>query len=113
MSKILVVDDDRQVREFLELFLTSEGHEVTAVDSAEAALALIAAGFEFDVLITDMQMPGLSGAELIGGLRQRGFRQKMYVVSGRVGLQAVPGADDVIAKPFHLERLIAAVGRSN
>ena len=113
MSKILVVDDDRLIRELISDCLMAEGHEVRLAESGEAALAIINAGFEFDVLITDMMMPVQSGVELIDGLRRRGFRQKMIVVTGQVRHEAVPGADDVIAKPFHLERLINAVKRSN
>ncbi|MFA6603548.1 MAG: response regulator [Patescibacteria group bacterium] len=113
MSRILVVDDDQVIRELLRECLSAEGHEVCEAASAEEALKLIASGIKFDVMVTDMEMPGQSGAELIGGLRQRGFRQRMVVVSGQSWLDVVPGADDVIAKPFHLERLIDAVRRSD
>ncbi len=63
-AHILLVDDEAQVRNLLEQLLHREGYAIRTASNAEAALALFAAGERFDLLLTDVMMPGLSGLEL-------------------------------------------------
>ncbi len=104
--KILLVDDDQMVRECLTDVLRDViGCQVLAADSAETALSLAAAGETFDLLLTDLQMTGMSGADLVAKLRELGYVQPMYVLTGLVSLKSVPGATGVLHKPPWLETL--------
>ena len=68
MSRVLVVDDEPSMREFLEILLQREGHEVVACGSAsEASVAL--ESDDFDLVLSDIQMPGMSGLELLDHVR--------------------------------------------
>jgi CheY-like chemotaxis protein len=111
MATILVVDDDSSIREFLCEYFASLGHIVCQAPSALIALDLVSGGQKFDLLLTDLQMPGLDGAGLITALRQTGCLQPMYVLTGWVQMTAVPGADGVLHKPFHLDQLQSLVER--
>src|SRR5512137_2859782 len=68
MARLLVVDDDEGLRSFLEAALSSEGHDVTlAVDGADALRKLDAA--TFDLVLTDLKMPGVDGLEVLRHVR--------------------------------------------
>jgi len=111
MATILIVDDDDGVRQFLTEFLVSLGHVVCTTPSALVALDLVRDGQKFDLLLTDLQMPDLDGAGLIAALRHIGCQQPMCVLTGWVKTTAVPGADGVLHKPFHLDELQSLVER--
>ncbi len=63
-GRILVVDDERSMQEFLEIFFRREGYEVTTTGDVESALLCVENG-DFDLIITDMQMPERNGLELL------------------------------------------------
>ncbi len=117
-GRILLVDDDAQVRRVMERLLTSEGYEVLQAGDGEAAL-LLAATEPIDTVVLDMGMPGLSGLDVcrrlradpkhehtpvvfVTGLDDRGFR--------RDALQA--GATDFLGKPFDEVELLARLRNS-
>ncbi len=114
---ILVADDNREIREFLEqAVLTPAGYNVRSVGDGMSALTL-ARELRPDLVISDLQMPGLQGLELIRRLRQD--RPTLPVIlmtsegSEPVAVEALrAGAADYLAKPFEAEQLLAAVGRS-
>jgi two-component system, NtrC family, response regulator PilR len=113
MAAILIVDDDESVRDVLyDLF--SEEHLCHVAATAEQALAFIDEQ-PYDVVITDISMPGLSGLELLGHLRQTRPGTPVIVVSGigdrthAEGLTRL-GAFDFILKPFRLEDIEKSVG---
>ena len=115
MAAILIVDDDDSVRDVLyDLF--SEEHLCHVAATAEQALAFIDEQ-PYDVVITDISMPGLSGLELLGHLRQTRPGTPVIVVSGigdrthAEGLTRL-GAFDFILKPFRLEDIEKSVGRA-
>ena len=115
MAAILIVDDDDAVRDVLyDLF--SEEHLCHAASSAEQALAFIREQ-PYDVVITDISMPGLSGVELLGHLRQSQPGTPVIVITGigdrahAEGLMRL-GAFDYILKPFRLEAIEASVKRA-
>ncbi len=72
--RILVVDDELSMREFLSILLEREGYEVTVADSAEEALRLMDTAL-FDLVLSDVNMPGLSGIELAGPHQNRSHRK--------------------------------------
>jgi two-component system phosphate regulon response regulator OmpR len=108
---ILVVDDDRRIRDLLSRFLVSEGYRVTTADSAAHARAKFG-GLSFDLLILDVMMPGESGVEFARSIRNSagGSGVPILMLTARheiehriEGLQA--GADDYLAKPFEPREL--------
>jgi len=109
--RVLVVDDDPQIRSLLERGLRLEGFEPVSTATAEEALTLVDRGEAFDLFVIDHMLPGLSGLSLVKALRKKGMGHILMLtakdsVSDRVlGLQA--GADDYLGKPFALEELVA------
>ena len=112
--KILVVDDERAVRESLRRALELEGYEIELADDGIAALEALEANGEPDAMILDVLMPGLDGLEVARRLRREGSRLPILMLTARVevddrvaGLDA--GADDYVTKPFALDELLARV----
>ncbi len=112
---ILVVDDDRAVRDALRRALTMQGYDVElAVDGEEALLRLRSNVNAFELAIVDILMPRLDGLELTRRLRADGSELPILMLTARdqvadrvAGLEA--GADDYLVKPFALEELVARV----
>jgi two-component system, OmpR family, response regulator MprA len=110
--KVLVVDDERAVRDSLRRALELEGYEVElAADGAEALYRLESNG-QPDAVILDVLMPGVDGLEVSRRLRSKGNTVPILMLTARTevesrvaGLDA--GADDYLAKPFALEELLA------
>jgi two-component system, OmpR family, response regulator MprA len=110
--RVLVVDDDRSVRESLRRSLQFNGYEVVTASDGLEALETIAKQQRFDIIVLDVMMPRLDGLETCRRLRALGEEVPIIVltardaVSDRVsGLDA--GADDYLPKPFALEELLA------
>jgi two-component system, OmpR family, response regulator MprA len=109
--RILVVDDERAVREALERALRLEGYEVEQVaDGQEALLAIARRGV--DAIVLDVLMPVMDGIEACNALRRMGNSTPVLMLTARhevddrvAGLDA--GADDYLVKPFALEELLA------
>jgi two-component system response regulator MprA len=110
--KILIVDDERAVRESLRRALELEGYEIELAGDGSEALYRLEANGEPDVVILDVLMPGLDGLEVCKRLRRAGSRLPVLMLTARdevedrvAGLDA--GADDYVTKPFALEELLA------
>jgi two-component system phosphate regulon response regulator OmpR len=105
---LLVVDDDRRIRDLLSRFLMSEGYRVTTADNAADARAKLN-GLHFDLLVLDVMMPGETGMELAKSIREKStvpilMLTARHETESRIeGLQA--GADDYLAKPFEPREL--------
>ena len=115
MAAILIVDDDDVVRDTLyDLF--ADDHLCHAASSAEQALSFVREQ-SYDVVLTDISMPGLSGVELLGLLRQTQPDTPVIIVTG-IGDQTHAeglvklGAFDFILKPFRLEKDEESVERA-
>ena len=109
---ILVVDDDKRLRDLIGRYLTEQGYRVTtAVDAADARAKL--AGITFDLLVVDIMMPGENGLDLTRSLREKTLvpillLTAMGEANDRInGLET--GADDYLVKPFDLPELEARV----
>lgn len=115
MAKILVVDDDETIRDTLYELLTEEYLCQTA-ETAEKAFARLEAD-TYDVVLTDISMPGLSGLELLGHIRQKFPNTPVIMISGigdhehAQGLIKL-GAFDFLLKPFSLEVVEKSVRRA-
>lgn len=114
-GRVLVVDDELDIREALELVMRDAGWEVITADSGESALEA-ARGGHFDVVVTDYRMPGLSGAQTLQALKRLDPDTRVIVATGygsaeqEAECRAV-GADDYVRKPFDLGDIVAAVAR--
>jgi two-component system response regulator PilR (NtrC family) len=113
-GRILVVDDERSMREMLEIFLGREGYEVAGYSSASDALADLAEDQNFDLIITDINMPGLTGLDLLKTISQ--FEKDIPVImitaygSPDSAVEAMKlGAVDYITKPFRIEEIKARI----
>jgi len=109
---ILLVEDDRGVRRALSSLLESHGYEVLAADSGAAALAAWeTAGRQFDLVVTDLMMPGMNGRELAAALSARQPELAILIISGRSRDldPSLTASYEVLHKPFEGERLLAAV----
>ena len=112
--KILVVDDERAVRESLRRALELEGYEIELAEDGGQALERLAREDQPDAVILDVLMPGVDGLEVCRTLRSQGSRLPVLMLTARTqvedrveGLDA--GADDYLTKPFALEELLARV----
>jgi two-component system response regulator MprA len=114
--KILVVDDERAVRESLRRALELEGYEIELAADGQEALQLLETNGDAqpDAVILDVLMPGVDGLEVCRRLRRSGNRVPVLMLTARdeienrvAGLDA--GADDYVTKPFALEELVARV----
>jgi two-component system response regulator MprA len=112
--KILVIDDERAVRESLRRALELEGYEIELAADGEEALARFGLESPVDAAILDVLMPGIDGLEVCRRLRMNGSRVPVLMLTARAevdsrvaGLDA--GADDYLAKPFALAELLARV----
>ena len=110
MSRVLVVDDEPQIRRALTTNLRARGYEVDEAETGEAALALAARNHP-DLVVLDLGLPGVDGVEVIHGLR--GWTQMpILVLSAREDEAAKvaaldAGADDYVTKPFGMDELLA------
>lgn len=115
-AKILVVDDDGEMRALLVDVLQKEGYETAeASDGAQAVLALRTR--EFDLILIDKNMPGPSGLDLLPGLRRVCPRSQFIMMTafGDVPsyMEAVEkGAVEFLFKPFRMEELKAAIAKA-
>jgi two-component system response regulator MprA len=112
--KILVVDDERAVRESLRRALELEGYEIDLAEDGAEALERLESEVQPDAVILDVLMPRVDGLEVCRRLRAAGKQLPVLMLTARdevesrvAGLDA--GADDYVTKPFALEELLARV----
>ncbi len=111
-ARLLVVDDEAAGRALACSALASEGFDITpAADGDDALAAWDANRGAFDVVVTDVTMPGTGGLALVRALRERGAKVPVVMMSGYDSANAARDADvvAVIEKPFRIAQLVAAV----
>jgi len=111
--KILVVEDDKTVGQYVKRGLVEAGYHVELVGDGTEALRLATDG-RYDLLVLDLRLPGRSGLEVLRTLRDRGDSVPVLVLTAQDAVdfkvQALRmGADDYVTKPFSLEELLARV----
>jgi response regulator RpfG family c-di-GMP phosphodiesterase len=115
-GSVLVVDDDPGIRSLIKDKLSRDGF--ACCNCSNGAEALDALDREsFDIIISDLQMPGISGLELLRVAHERHARSAFLMITGlddiRVGIDAMKsGADDYLVKPFRLDEISACVERA-
>jgi CheY-like chemotaxis protein len=107
--KILVVDDNENIRDMLQDFLSFEGHQPVLAKEGEEALKLFLQQ-DFDMVITDLGMPGMSGWELSKQIKQREPEMPVVIITGwgaQLSGEAMKEskADSIISKPFNLDQI--------
>ena len=111
--KVLIVEDDASLREIMLRALRQEGYVVeSAATFSEADIKV--AGYNYDCILLDIMLPDGNGLELLEHLRRMGKRENVIIISARNSLEdkvygLENGADDYLAKPFHVAELIARV----
>jgi two-component system copper resistance phosphate regulon response regulator CusR len=111
--KILVVEDDKTVGQYVKRGLAEAGYQAELVADGEEGLHLATAG-HYDLLVLDLRLPKLEGREVLRTLRDRGNTMPVLVLTAQDAVdykvQALRmGADDYVTKPFALEELLARV----
>jgi two-component system copper resistance phosphate regulon response regulator CusR len=111
--KVLVVEDDRTVGEYVRRGLEEQLYQAELVDNGAEALDLISGG-KYDLVVLDLRLPGMNGVEVVRTLRDRGIAVPILVLTAQdsvdTKVQALrAGADDYVTKPFAFEELLARV----
>jgi two-component system, NtrC family, response regulator AtoC len=110
MRRVLIADDESNLRHMLQLVLSREGYETISVSNVAAAIAELDHR-TFDIVITDLRMPGQSGLELVDEIHKRRLQTTVVVMtaygSRDVAIEAMKrGAYDYLSKPFDNDELI-------
>ncbi|MCB9599840.1 MAG: sigma-54-dependent Fis family transcriptional regulator [Sandaracinus sp.] len=116
MTRVLVADDEENLRLVLRTLLKKHGYEVQVAASAEEALARLGQ-FDPDFVLADVRMPGMSGIELVAELKKRGSEAVAIVMSAygsvELALEAMKaGAYDYVAKPFKQDEVLLALRKA-
>ncbi len=111
--RVLVIDDEIEIREALDMFLSSEGYDVATAESGDAAVER-AKEQVFELAITDLRMPGMNGAETVAALKRLNPDLAVIVVTGYASDESAircraEGAFKIIRKPFQLDDLLLVV----
>jgi two-component system cell cycle response regulator CtrA len=111
--RVLLVEDDGAVARSIELMLRSEGFNVYTTDLGEEGVDL-GKLYDYDVIVLDLQLPDMSGFEVLRTLRTAKVRTPVLILSGNAIVEAKVkalgfGADDYMTKPFHKDELVARI----
>jgi len=115
-SRILFVDDESGSRESLTLLLRREGYQVDAVAAGEEALGLLA-GQSYDVIITDLFLPGVSGIDILKHVKEHSLPCNVILITGNATAETAveamkEGAFDYITKPLNFEKLKVLIAKA-
>ncbi len=115
-TRVLVVDDDPDIRTFLSDALQPQGFEVARAGSGEEALASLQRR-DFDVVVLDLKMPGLGGLETLKGIRGGSSRPEVVMLTGHPGIETAVeaiklGAYDYISKPLDIAKLVHLINQA-
>ena len=111
--RILIVEDESRIADFLQRGLRAEGHFCVIANDGEAGLSLALEG-DFDLLLLDMMLPGMHGRDVCQQLRMKKVNTPLIILSAMDSLDDViaglrMGADDYMTKPFSFEELLARI----
>jgi two-component system response regulator FixJ len=112
--RIALVDDDRAILDSLSHYLRTKGIDVECFECAESLLKSLSDGSSFDCIVSDLQMPGLTGLELQNALSALRVSTPLILITGHGDVETAvsaikAGARDFLEKPFDEDRLIATV----
>ena len=112
-ARILIVDDDENIRKVLTTILEEEGYKVESVDTARKAIERVKRKF-YNLALIDIRLPDMEGIELLTKMRNTTPKMRKIIITGYPTLQnAVEavnrGADAYIMKPFEMEKVLEAI----
>jgi len=112
MHKILVIDDEAGIQELCQRVLIQEGHAVKTASSGEEGLEILAKE-GFDLVLSDLRMPGIDGIKLLKKIKETNPETEVIIVTGQATIETAiealkGGAFDYILKPFNISELISA-----
>jgi two-component system cell cycle response regulator CpdR len=115
MAHILLAEDDESLRKFLAAALVRAGHEVTDFGDGEEAFECLK-GASFDLLLTDIVMPGMDGIELAKRAADMHAALKIMFITGFAAVALHPSSNapkqaKILSKPFHLREIVQEVER--
>jgi two-component system OmpR family response regulator len=111
--RILIVEDETRIADFLQRGLRAEGHFCLAANDGETGLSLAMEG-DFDLILLDLMLPGIHGHEVCQQLRMKQVNTPLIILSAMDSLDDIiaglrMGADDYMTKPFSFEELLARI----
>lgn len=114
MFKILIAEDDRELRQLFYHVLTKHGYAVTGVSNGKEALAAIDQSY-FDMIISDIMMPEMDGYELVRSIRDAGLTIPIMMITAKdafddMRLGFLSGSDDYMVKPINVNEMVLRVG---
>ena len=114
MFKILIAEDDRELRQLFYHVLTKHGYAVTGVSNGKEALAAIDQSY-FDMIISDIMMPEMDGYELVRLIRDAGLTIPIMMITAKdafddMRLGFLSGSDDYMVKPINVNEMVLRVG---
>lgn len=115
--KVLIVDDDNAMAQMCAKLIRRRGHSAVIACSSQDALAIVRAAGDVDVVITDVQMPHMTGLQLVAGIRKIARDLPIILMTGYASVvspsqAAALGATDYITKPFDAETLLGSLERA-
>jgi two-component system response regulator PilR (NtrC family) len=115
-ARVLVVDDEQSMREFLEIFFRGEGYDVTTAADVDSALIAVDAD-DFDVVISDIQMPERSGLDLLHAVKETAPQTVVIMITAFATTETAitamkQGAYDYVTKPFKVDELRLVVEKA-
>jgi len=108
--QVLVADDERSIREIMGMMLNQQGHHVKFAENGEKALHMVGS-IDFDLIISDQNMPFLKGSELAEAIEPRGIPFILITGTEACVDEDCPGVSKVLSKPVSWECLEAAIGK--
>jgi len=112
-ARILIVDDDENIRKVLTTILEEEGYDVESVDTAKKAIERTKRKF-YNLALIDIRLPDMEGIELLTRMKDATPRMRKIIITGYPTLQNAieavnRGADAYILKPFYMEKVLATI----
>jgi two-component system, cell cycle response regulator CtrA len=113
IMRVLLIEDDSAVAQSIELMLKSESFNIYTTDLGEEGIDL-GKIYDYDIILLDLNLPDMSGFEVLRGLRVSKVAAPILILSGLAGIEDKVrglgfGADDYMTKPFHKDELIARI----
>lgn len=108
MKKILLVDDEAEIRDVFKEILSDEGYSVIAVENGIKGLEFLEKE-SFDLILVDKKMPGIDGLDFIREVRGRKIPVKIILITGSIAEHAHPEVDLSISKPCENDHLLEMV----
>ena len=114
MFKILIAEDDSELRQLFSHMLIKNGHSVTGVCNGKEALDALDKGY-YDLIISDIMMPEMDGYELVSSLRTAGYSIPVMMITAKdafddMRMGFVSGTDDYMVKPVNVNEMVLRVG---